>query len=150
MKTLAYNRRARFDYEVIEKLEAGISLLGTEVKSVKAGHMSLRGAFVTMHDGEAFLINATVPPWQPGNAPADYDPVRARKLLLKRSELKSLLGAKKAKGLTMVPLRVYSKRGKVKVEVILGRGRKKVDKKQLKRERDIKREMERMLKNTNV
>jgi SsrA-binding protein len=150
MKSLAYNRKARHEYEVIEKLEAGISLLGTEVKSIKAGHMSLRGAFVTMHDGQAFLINATVPPWQIGNAPADYDPVRARKLLLKKSELKGLLGAKKAKGLTIVPLRVYSKRGKVKVEVALARGRKKVDKKQLKRERDIKREMERTLKNPNV
>jgi len=150
MKALAYNRKAKFDYEAIEKLEAGISLLGTEVKSVKAGHMSLRGAFVTMHDGQAFLINATIPPWQPGNAPADYDPVRARKLLFKKSELKGLLGAKKSKGLTIVPLRVYSKRGKVKVEVILARGRKKVDKKQLKRERDIKRDMERTLKNPNI
>ena len=82
MKTLAYNKRAKFDYDLVETIEAGISLMGTEVKSVKAGHMSLKGAFVTIHNNEAYLTNATIPAWQPKNTPADYDPMRSRKLLL--------------------------------------------------------------------
>jgi len=146
MKDLAYNRRVRFDYQIKEVFEAGLVLLGTEVKSVKSGNMSLRGAFVTMHEDDAYLTNATIPPWQPKNTPADYDPIRSRRLLLKKSELKQLIGAKKAKGLTLVPIRVYSSRGMVKVEIALAKGKRRADKKQVKKERDIQRDVERMLR----
>jgi len=146
VKSLADNRRVRHDYHVLETLEAGLSLLGTEVKSVKAGHMSLRGAFVTMHGDEAYLTNATIPPWQVKNAPADYDPTRSRKLLIKRAELKHLLGSKQAKGLTIVPLRAYIKGPRIKLEIALARGKKKYDQRQAKKERDIKRDVERLLR----
>lgn len=150
MKVLADNKRARFDFEILETFEAGLVLLGTEVKSVRAGHMSLRGAFVTIHGAEAWLTNATVPPWQAKNAPADYDPTRPRKLLLKSSEIKSLIGSKRAKGLTMVPLRVYTKGPRVKLLIALARGRKQWSKKIIKRERDIRRETERVLRGKDL
>ncbi len=113
---------------------------------MKAGNISLRGAFVTVHESEAYLTNATIPPWQPKNTPADYDPTRPRKLLLKRGELRELGGARTARGLTIVPVRVYSKRGRLKLEVGLARGKRKVDKKQAKKERDIQREVDRVLR----
>lgn len=146
MNNLAYNRRVKFDYEIKELFEAGLVLLGVEVKSVKSGNMSLRGAFVTIHGEDAYLTNATIPPWQPKNTPVDYDPIRSRRLLLKKSELKQLIGAKKAKGLTLVPIRVYNKRGRVKIEIALVRGKRKTDKKQAMKERDILRDTERMLR----
>jgi SsrA-binding protein len=146
MKDLAYNRRIKFDYEVKELFEAGLVLLGVEVKSVKSGNISLRGSFVAIHENDAYLTNATIPPWQPKNTPDDYDPIRSRKLLLKKSELKQLIGAKKTKGLTLVPIRVYNKGGKVKVQIALAKGKRKADKKQMKKERDILRDTERMLR----
>lgn len=146
MKTLAYNKRAKFDYTILETFEAGLALLGSEVKSVRAGNISLQGAFVTMHNDEAYLTNATIPPWQVKNAPADYDPTRARKLLLKRSELKEFVGARTAMGLTAIPLRVYNSRGKIKLEIGLARGKKKYEKKEKKRERDIRRDVDRVLR----
>jgi len=146
MKTLANNKRAKFDYEVLETLEGGLALLGTEVKSVRAGQMSLRGAFVTIHDDEAYLTNATIPAWQKKNAPADYDPERSRKVLLKKSEIKTLIGSRKSKGLTIIPLRVYNKGPKIKLEIGLVRGKKQHDKKQAKKEQDVKRDTERMLR----
>jgi len=146
MKDLARNKRARFDYELVEKLEGGLVLLGTEVKSVKAGNISLKGAFVTIHDGETYLTNATIPPWQVKNAPSDYDPTRPRKILLKSAEVKRLIGAKQAKGLTIVPVRVYTKGSRVKIEIALAKGKKRHDKKQQKKERDVKRDVERMLR----
>lgn len=146
MKALATNKRARLDYQVLDTLEAGLVLIGTEVKSIKAGNMSLRSSFVTIHGNEAYLINATVPPWQVKNAPADYDPTRSRKLLLKKSELKQLIGSKQSKGLTIIPLRVYTKGPRIKLELALARGKHKRDKRQAKKERDIKRDVERMLR----
>lgn len=146
MKALALNRRASFDYEILETFEAGLALLGSEVKSVKAGNMSLKGAFVTTHGDEAFLINATIPAWQIKNAPGDYDPQRSRKLLLKRDEIKRIIGAKQEQGLTLVPLRVYTKGPWIKVEVALARGKKVYNKKQAKKERDIRRDTERLLR----
>lgn len=146
MKNLAYNRRVKFDYDIKELFEAGVVLLGTEVKSVKSGNISLRGSFVTIHEENAYLTNATIPPWQPKNTPDDYDPIRSRRLLLKKSELKQLIGAKKARGLTLVPVRVYNKGGRIKIEVALVKGKRKADKKQLKKERDIRRDVERELR----
>ncbi len=145
-KSLAFNKRVKFDYEILEKIEAGLVLLGTEVKSVKAGNISLKGAFVTIHNEEAYLTNATIPPWQIKNAPSDYDATRSRKLLIKKNELKHLIGSKQREGLTVVPLRVYTKGPKVKMEIALVKGKKKHDKKQVKKERDILRDTERMLR----
>lgn len=145
-KALAYNKRVKFDYQLIDTFEAGIALLGTEVKSVRAGHMSLRGAFVTIHNSQAYLTNATIPPWQPKNTPASYDPTRPRRLLLKKSELKQLIGTRKSQGLTIVPVRVYNNRGKIKLQIALARGKKKYDKRQAKKAKDIQRDIERVLR----
>lgn len=147
MKDLAFNKRAVFDYELLETFEAGLSLLGTEVKSVRAGHMSLRGAFVTIHNEEAYLTNATIPPWQPSNTPDSYDPIRSRRLLLKKSQLKEFFGARKSEGLTIIPIKVYSsKSGKLKLQIALARGKKQFDKKRDKQEKDIKRDVDRILR----
>lgn len=146
MKALAYNKRATFDYEVISTFEAGVSLLGSEVKSVRAGHMSLRGAFVTLHGTDALLTNATIPPWQPANTSPSYDPTRPRRLLLKKEEIKVLLGTRKASGLTIIPIRVYTKGPRIKVQIALARGKKKFDKKQQKKEHDIQRDVDRLLR----
>ncbi len=146
MKSLAYNRRATFDYEVLDHFEAGLELLGTEVKSVRAGHMSLRGAFVTIHHSQAYLTNATIPPWQPSNTPETYDPVRPRRLLLKKAELGQLMDTRKAGGLTIIPIRVYNKGPHLKLQIALAKGKKKFDKKQDKKERDIERDVDRLLR----
>jgi SsrA-binding protein len=140
------NKRARFDYVLLEKYEGGLVLLGTEVKSVKAGNISLKGAFVTFHDNEPFLTNATIPPWQLINAPADYDPERSRKILLTKAEIKELIGARQTKGLTIVPVRVYTKGPRVKIEIALAKGKQMVDKKREKKEKDITRETQRFLR----
>ena len=146
MRDLAYNKRGVFDYDLIEKYEAGVALIGAEVKSVRKGNVSLKGAFVTIKGGEMWLTNATIPPWQPANAPSDYDPTRPRKLLLKKTEIKRLIGAKESHGLTIVPIRLYNKRSLIKLEMALARGKKQYQKKEQKREHDIKREVERMLR----
>lgn len=146
MNDYAYNKRATFDFEILEKFEAGIALLGTEVKSVRGGHMSLRGAFVTIHNGEAYLTNANVPPWQVSNAPSSYDPTRSRKLLLKASELKYLIGKVTTIGLTIVPIRVYNEGSVIKIEIGLGKGKKQYHKKEKQKEQDIKRDVDRLLR----
>src|SRR5262245_41016389 len=115
MTRYAENRKVRFDYEVLERYESGIELLGTEVKSVREGKMSLEGAFVIVRGGEAYLINAQIPPYQPGNAPKGYDPLRNRKLLLTKTEIAKLAGSEKNKSLTIVPISVYNKGKKIKV-----------------------------------
>lgn len=145
-KSLAINKRARFDYNIQETMEAGLALLGTEVKSVRAGNMSLKSAFVTIKDNEAWLTNAVIPPWQLPNAPQGYEPDRPRRLLLKKSELKTIIGNKSSQGLTIIPIRAYTKRGTIKLEIGLARGKKKYEKKEQKKERDIKRDVDRMLR----
>jgi SsrA-binding protein len=145
MTTLAYNRRAGFDYDVLEIFQAGIVLLGIEVKSVRAGQMSLRGAFVTWHDGQLILTNATIPPWQPSNTSDTYEHTRSRRLLLRQGEIKQLIGGTE-QGLTIIPLRVYTKGPTIKVEIALARGKKRFSKKEAKKERDIRRDVDRMLR----
>lgn len=146
-KDLAFNKRAVFDYQLLQTYEAGLSLLGTEVKSVRAGHMSLKGAFVTIHNNAPMLTNATIPPWQVKNAPKDYDPTRPRQLLLKGSELKELIGTRQNMGLTIIPIKVYSsKSGKLKLQIALAKGKKQYNKKEAKKEADIKRDVDRMLR----
>jgi len=146
MAHYAENRKARFNYEILEKYETGIELLGTEVKSVRAGQMSLEGAFVIARGGEAFLINANIPPFQPKNAPKDYDPLRNRKLLLTKKEIAELAGSEKNKSLTIVPISVYNKNRKIKVEVALVKGKKKFDKRETLKKRDTDREIRREYK----
>lgn len=146
MKVLAENRKARFDYEILERFEAGMVLIGQEVKSIKSGRMSLKGSYVVLRREEPYLIGANVPPYQPKNAPPDYEPERSKKLLLTKSEIKHLIGKTKEKGLTLVPLRVYTKRGKIKLEFGIAKGRKKADKRELIKKREAKRELKRELK----
>ncbi len=152
MKTLAENKKAYFNYEILEKFEAGISLVGQEVKSIKLGRMSLKGSYVVLKCAakgktpEVFLIGANVPPYQPKNITKDYNPERSRKLLLKKSEIKYLTGKTKEKGLTLIPLKVYTKRGKIKVEFGIGRGKKKADKREVIKKREAEREIRRALK----
>ena len=141
------NKRAYFDYEFLESFEAGMVLMGQEVKSIKSGKMSLAGSYVVLKGGEVYLMNANIAPYQPQNAPQDYVPTRSRKLLLKKKEIKYLFGKSQEKGLTLIPLRVYSKKGKIKLEFAVSRGRKKADKKELIKKREAEKEMRRALKN---
>jgi len=146
MAFYAENRKARFNYEILEKYETGIELLGTEVKSVRGGQMSLEGAFVIIRGGEAFLINANIPPFQPKNAPKDYDPLRNRKLLLTKKEITELVGSEKNRSLTIVPISVYNKNRKIKLEIALVKGKKKFDKRETIKKRDTDREIRRNIK----
>lgn len=146
MANYAENRKARFDYEILEKYEAGIELLGTEVKSVRSGKMSLEGAFVIVRGGEAFLINSNITPYQPKNAPQDYDPLRNRTLLLTKKEIAELAASEKNKSLTIVPISVYNKVRKIKVEIALVKGKKKHDKRESIKKRETDREVRRAIK----
>jgi len=143
MTHYAENRKARFDYEILEKYEAGIELLGVEVKSVRNGQMSLEGAFVVVRGGEAFLINANIPSYQPNNTSKDYDPLRNKKLLLTKKEIATLAGSEKNKSLTIVPISVYNKGRKIKVEIALVKGKKKHDKRETIKKRETNREIRR-------
>ena len=140
------NKRAHFDYEFMEKFEAGMVLTGQEVKSTKLGRISLVGSYVILKSGEVFLINANIPPYQPQNTGEDYVPTRARKLLLRKKEIQYLFGKTQERGLTLIPLRVYSNKGKLKVEFAVARGRKKSNKKDLIKKRETDKEMRRELK----
>ena len=146
MANYAENRKAYFNYEILEKYEAGIELLGTEVKSVRIGRMSLEGAFVIIRGGEAFLINANIPPYQIKNAPKDYDPLNNRRLLLTKTEIAKLAENDKNKSLTIVPISVYNKNRKIKVEIALVKGKKKFDKRETLKKRDTDRELRREYK----
>ncbi|MEK7086772.1 MAG: SsrA-binding protein, partial [Patescibacteria group bacterium] len=114
--SLSENKKAGFDYEILEKFQAGIELTGHETKSAKTGRLNLTGSHAIVRDNEIFLVGANIQSFQPGNAPESYDPQRTRKLLLKREEIKYLLGKTKA-GLTLVPLRAYTNRGLIKLEI---------------------------------
>lgn len=140
------NKKVGFDYELLEKYEAGIKLFGLEVKSLREKKGKIDGAHVTVRGGEAYLLNAHIAPYQPLNTPEAYDALRPRKLLLKKSELAEL-GAKEAeKGLTLVPIKVYNKKGKIKVEIAVARGKRKFDKRETLKKKQAKREIERTLK----
>ena len=146
MAHYAENRKARFDYEILEKYEAGIELLGVEVKSVRGGRISLEGAVVIARGGEAYLINSNIPPYQPKNAPKDYDPLRNRKLLLTKKEIAELAGSEKNRSLTIVPISVYNKNRKIKVGIALVKGKKKFDKREVIKKRETDRELRRQIK----
>jgi len=144
--TISENKKAYFNYQILEKFEAGISLIGQEVKSLKTRGVNLAGSYVILKDEEAFWIGAHIHPYQPKNVPSYYNPERLRKLLLKKSEIKYLIGKSKQRGLTLVPLRLYTKDGKIKLEFGIGKGKKKFDKRELIKKREIEREIERVLK----
>ncbi|MBI2450209.1 MAG: SsrA-binding protein SmpB [Candidatus Nealsonbacteria bacterium] len=146
MKSLAENKKAYFNYEILERFEAGMVLTGQEVKSIKSGRINLAGSYVVIKNEEAFLLNADIPPYQPKNAPPDYDSTRLRKLLLNKSEIKYLIGKSQEKRLTLIPLKVYTKKGKIKLEFGLAKGRQKASKKELLKKRDVRREIEIELK----
>ncbi|MBU1289785.1 SsrA-binding protein SmpB [Patescibacteria group bacterium] len=146
MPTLAINPRARYDYEILDTYEAGVVLIGQEVKAIKRGSISLKGAYVAIRNNEAWLINAQVSPYQPKNTPADYDSTRSRKLLLHKSEIKELIGKTKQKGLTLTPIRVYTKQNQIKLEFGLGRGKRKSDKREKIKKRETQRKINRALK----
>lgn len=145
MTQYANNSKARFDYEILKTFSAGMELLGLEVKAVRAGKMNLRGAFVSVRGGEVFLLQAEIPPYQPKNAPPEYDPTRVRKLLLEKKEVVELASAESTKGLTIVPLSVYNKGRFLKLDLAIARGKKKFDKRQSIKKRDIEREIKRSL-----
>ena len=141
---IAENRRARFDYEIKEALEAGIELAGFEVKSAKAGAFQIAGSHVLIRGGEAWLVNAHIPPYQTKNTPSDYEEDRARRLLVQRAEIKRLEGILRDKSLHAVPLKAYLKHGLIKLEVAIVRSRRKSDKREVLKKRAHHREMREM------
>ena len=147
MKELAKNRRAFFDYHILEKIEAGIELLGFETKAAKTGKINLAGSYARIKDGQAWLVGASIAPYQPKNTPSEYDPERDRRLLLTKKEIATLTGKTKEAGLTVVPLRAYIKGRLVKVELGLARSKKKWDKRETIRKRESDTEIKRRLKN---
>ena len=144
-KLISENRRARHDYELLERFEAGVVLTGTEVKSLREGRVVLAQAYADVRDGEVWLVGAEISVYDQGNI-ANHDPGRDRKLLLHRGEIASLLGKVREKGQTLVPTRIYFKDGRVKLELALARGKEKGDKRRDIADRDARRQMERALK----
>jgi SsrA-binding protein len=143
---LADNKKIHFDYETLETFEAGIELLGLEVKSLRTHTASLEGSYVSVRGGEAYLVNMTIPPYQAANTPDTYDPVRMRTLLLTKAEIKKFADIEAGKGLTIVPVKVYNKGKKVKVALAVVRGKKKFDKRQAIKQRESDRDIRRTLK----
>lgn len=146
MRVIAKNKKALFNYELIEILEAGISLLGSEVKSIREGMVSLKESYAEIKEGEVFLINCHVSPYDPANI-FNHDPLREKKLLLHRKEIKRLIGKIKEKGLTLVPVKVLlNDKGRIKVEIALAKGKRVYQKRETIRQRDQDREMRAELK----
>jgi SsrA-binding protein len=144
-KLIADNRRARHDYHLLERFEAGLQLTGTEVKSLRDGRVTLGQAYADLRDGELWLVGARIDEYTQGNV-ANHDPDRDRKLLLHRREIDSLIGQVQQKGLTLVPTRLYFKNGRAKLELALARGKEQRDKRRDIAKRDAQREMERALR----
>ena len=144
-KTIAENRRARHDYQLFDRFEAGLVLTGTEVKSLRSGRATLAHAYAEVRDGEAWLVGLEISVYDQGNR-ANHEPMRARKLLLHRREIDSLYGKVREKGLTLVPTRLYFKDSRVKVELAVARGKEHRDKRRDLMERDARRQIERAVK----
>lgn len=143
MDTIAENRRARFDYDIADTFEAGIELMGHEVKSAKGGRFQVAGAHVLIRGGEAWLVNSHIPPYQQGNTPVDYEEDRARRLLLSKEEIRGLQGALGDRSAHLIPLRAYVKHGLIKLELGLARSRNKQDKRDALKKKAHSREMRR-------
>jgi SsrA-binding protein len=145
MKLLAKNKRGSYDYEITEKLVAGIVLSGAEVKSTKAGHISLKGSFIQVHENEAYLTNAHITPYNNAGNKSQLDPTRSRKLLLHKKQIIELMNHKN-EGLTAIPLAVLQDKALIKVEIGVGRGKKQFDKREIIKKRDTDREARRLAK----
>ncbi|MFH0890506.1 MAG: SsrA-binding protein SmpB [Candidatus Liptonbacteria bacterium] len=143
VKNIAENRRARFDYEIFDVYEAGLELSGMEAKSARLGQMNLAGSHALVKNGECWLLNSQIIPFQPKNASDDYDPTRFRRLLLHRAEISILANRLQQKGWSLIPLRAYLKKNLVKVELGLGRSKKTHDKRESIKKKDIDREVRR-------
>ena len=148
-QTIAENRKAGFDYHLLETFEAGVALLGTEVKSIREGGANLRDSFCRLERGEAYLVGAHIAQYSHGGS-SSHDPVRPRKLLLHRDELNKLLGKTTERGLTIVPLRLYFKDGRVKLAIALAKGKKSFDKRETIRRREAERETRAAVKSRRV
>jgi SsrA-binding protein len=146
MKIICQNRKAYHDYHIEETVEAGISLLGTEVKSLRDGRANLKDSYVLMKGGEAFLLNCHINPYSHGNI-MNHDPLRTRKLLLHRKQISALTGTAISKGYTLIPLKLYFKGSFVKVEIGLAKGKRLYEKREAIKEREAKREIEKTMKN---
>ena len=146
MTTYVSNKKAKFDYELKDFIEAGLVLAGYEVKSIKLGRAKLDGAHVIVRGGEAFLVGASISPYQPANMPKDYDAEAPRKLLLSKKELTLLERESEQAGLTIVPIRLYNLGRKIKLEIALARGKKKTDKRETIKKRESNRAIGRLLK----
>ena len=140
------NKKAHFNYEILEKFEAGIELFGFEVKAIKGNHGELAGAHINIRGDEAFLVGFDLPPFQVKNTPEDYERTRTRKLLLTKKEIKYLGDQESKKGITIVPLSIFGKGKKIKIEIALARGKKKFDKRETIKKRDSDREIRREMK----
>ncbi len=149
MAVLAHNRKATFDFEILEKFEAGIELQGHEVKSVRNGRAKLEGAHVVVRGGEAYLVGASIAPYQPKNVDKGYEAERPRRLLLSRKELNKLMGFEATKGLTLIALSLYNKGRYIKLELASVRGKKQYDKREDIKKRETDREMGRVMKERN-
>ncbi len=145
MQIYAENKKARYDYEILEKYEAGLVLIGQEVKAIRTGLAQLAASYVVIRDGRAELIGAKIPAYQPLNAPADYNPEKPRKLLLNKKELDYLAGRVNERGFSLVPLKVYDNNGRIKLEFGLAKGKKAFNKKEKIKERDVERDTRRQL-----
>ena len=143
MADYARNKNALREYEILESYEAGLELTGHEVKAIRAGLVALAGSFVRVREGEAYLVGATVSPYQPHNAPVTYEKDRPRKLLLRKKELQTLVGIAAQKGLTLLPTRMYNKGTKIKLEIAVARGKRKYEKRETIKKREVEREMRR-------
>ena len=146
MAALLQNKKVHFNYDILETFEAGMELFGFEVKSLRRREGSLEGSHISVRGNEAFLLGATIPPYQPKNTPTDYDPARNRRLLLTKKEISKLSGLESQKGLTIVPISVYNKNRKLKLEIGVARGKKKYDKRQTIKARESKRHIDREIK----
>ena len=144
-ESIARNRRARHEYHILDTYEAGLVLTGTEVKSLRAGKANLTDAFGVVKDGEVFLLNLHISPYEQGNQ-FNHEPTRTRKLLLHRREIRRLIGSVERQGLTLVPLELYFRRGKAKVALALGKGKKLHDKRADEQKRDAEREIARLVR----
>ncbi len=149
IKVIATNRKARHEYHLTEEVEAGLALKGTEIKSIRAGRVSLQEGFVTFEGGEAWLVNVHIAPYDPASG-QNHEPRRRRKLLLHRREIERLQAHAQEKSFTVVPIRLYLKDGRAKVEIALARGKKLYDKRQDLAKRDSKRQVERALKERDL
>jgi SsrA-binding protein len=149
IKIISDNRQARFLYEILETYDAGIQLVGTEVKSIREGKVNLRDGYALVRGGEVWMINVHVSPYESTGQYFNHDPRRTRKLLLNRKEINKLIGQVEQKGLTLIPLKLFFKNGRVKVTIALGKGKKLYDKRESTKRRDDQREMARTMKSFN-